>query len=381
MDNKILKWIGDYCSGSLDENDAKELRSWLNSSEDNRQLFYKAVSDIKVYNALSSVDKASGSYRDIIRKSDRKIRRNIRRRRIVASAAAVALLVMSATIMQIFESTERYQDDRILPGTTKAVLELADGTAIDLTQKNLGKIAAQYGEFSVDEQQSTILYNKINGNTKEPVSHSIIVPIGAEYHFSLPDGTKVWLNSNSRITYPNFFEGETRTVRLQGEAYFDVAKDGEHPFIVEFGKASLEVTGTRFSISAYPESFHAMATLEEGSANVSCNGGQVSLVPGMQAFIDKKQGTVSSHDVDIRLYTSWVKGVFEYENMKLSDIAVQLSRWYDVEFNFTTQTAKERRFTGVVIKYHDLNEALTLIRKTSGVEFIIEGRKITVMSQ
>jgi ferric-dicitrate binding protein FerR (iron transport regulator) len=374
MDEKLIDRAGAYCRGTLTESDAEELKAWLDSRAENRALFREAVSDLKVYGALSAVGKTAGSYRDLTIRM-----RRVKRRRVLVrlTAAATASAILLAAVVLMGDHATGGDADRIVPGTTRAILELADGHAIDLTQDNLAEVAARYGDFSVDERHGTIVYGAKHAD-REVMPHSITVPVGAEYRFTLSDGTRVWLNSDSRITYPSCFDGASRSVALQGEAFFDVAEDRAHPFVVEFGKARLEVTGTRFSISAYPELSLSTATLEEGGADVTYGGAQVSLTPGRQALIDKALESLASREVDTRLYTSWMDGVFEYENMKLSDIAVQLSRWYDVEFVFTARAAKESRFTGVVIKYQELNDALTLIEKTSDVGFVIDGRRITV---
>ena len=107
---------------------------------------------------------------------------------------------------------------------------------------------------------------------------------------------------------------------------------------------------------------------------------QVVLKPGYQAVVDQHSGVIKQRAVELSLYTSWVQGVFEYENMELNDIMIQLARWYDVQFTFSAPEYKERRFTGVVRKYEDLNDVLDMIEKTTNVKFIINGRNVTITS-
>ena len=123
-----------------------------------------------------------------------------------------------------------------------------------------------------------------------------------------------------------------------------------------------------------------MTTLVQGTVQVISGGNQVVLKPGYQAVVDQRSGTISQRAVELSLYTSWVRGVFEYENMELDDIVVQLARWYDVQFTFSASEYKKRRFTGVVRKYEDLNGVLDMIEKTTNVKFIINGRNVTITS-
>ena len=162
--------------------------------------------------------------------------------------------------------------------------------------------------------------------------------------------------------------------------YFDVQHDENKPFIVRVNDMSVRVLGTKFCISAYPENEGIMTTLVQGAVQVTSGDNQVVLKPGYQAVVDQCSGAISQRAVELSLYTSWVRGVFEYENMELDDIVVQLARWYDVQFTFSASEYKKRRFTGVVRKYEDLNGVLDMIEKTTNVKFIINGRNVTITS-
>lgn len=188
------------------------------------------------------------------------------------------------------------------------------------------------------------------------------------------------LNSSSRLTFPTRFTGDTREVLVEGEVYFEVQPDENKPFIVRVNDVSVRVLGTKFCISAYPENEGIMTTLVQGAVQVTSGDNQVVLKPGYQAVVDQRSGAISQRAVELSLYTSWVRGVFEYENMELNDIVVQLARWYDVQFSFSAPEYKERRFTGVVRKYEDLNDVLDMIEKTTNVKFIINGRNVTITS-
>lgn len=141
---------------------------------------------------------------------------------------------------------------------------------------------------------------------------------------------------------------------------------------------SIQVLGTKFNVSAYGESQQVLTTLVQGGVNVKYAGLQTELQPGFQAVTDIKAGTMDRREVEVGMYTSWTKGIFEYENMPLSDIAVQLSRWYDVRIIFAAPEFANRRFTGVVRKYDVLNDVLSIIEQTTDVCFIVNGKEIVV---
>ena len=260
---------------------------------------------------------------------------------------------------------------------------MADGIQVDLTQDNLQEVIGQYGATVLKDKKNELRYDNVEVNEgieEKPVFHTISAPVGGEYHFTLADGTMVWLNSSSRLTFPTRFTGDTREVLAEGEVYFDVQHDENKPFIVRVNDMSVRVLGTKFCISAYPENEGIMTTLVQGAVQVTSGDNQVVLKPGYQAVVDQRSGAISQRAVELSLYTSWVRGVFEYENMELDDIVVQLARWYDVQFTFSASEYKKRRFTGVVRKYEDLNGVLDMIEKTTNVKFIINGRNVTITS-
>ena len=313
-----------------------------------------------------------------------------RRRKLWIQVAAVASVMVLFALSFVFFYTPKSEEmspvlAKVHAGGTKATLIVADGIQVDLTQDNLQEVIGQYGATVVKdrEKENELRYDcvEISEEIEEkPVFHTISSPVGGEYHFTLADGTMVWLNSSSQLTFPTRFTGATREVIVEGEVYFEVEHDENKPFIVRVDDVSVRVLGTKFCISAYPENEGIMTTLVQGAVQVTSRDNRVVLKPGYQAVVDQYSGAIKQRAVELSLYTSWVQGVFEYENMKLNDIMVQLARWYDVQFTFSAPEYKERRFTGVVRKYEDLNDVLDMIEKTTNVKFIINGRNVTITS-
>ncbi|HJA15490.1 MAG TPA: DUF4974 domain-containing protein, partial [Candidatus Butyricimonas faecavium] len=375
---------GDYCSGTLDGEEERQLHEWMDESEENRQFFIEGVKMVREYQMVANSDKRAS---DSLKRVQEKIRIRGRRKlwiQITAAASVVLLFSLSYMFFYISESREDFSElMKVHAGGTKATLIVADGIQVDLTQDNLQEVIGQYGVTVMNDNENELRYDcvEINDETEEkPMFHTISAPVGGEYHFTLADGTMVWLNSSSQLTFPTRFTGSTREVIVEGEVYFEVQHDENRPFIVWVGDMNVQVLGTKFCISAYPENEGIMTTLVQGAVQVTSGDKQVVLQPGYQAVVDQHSGVIKQRAVELSLYTSWVQGVFEYENMELNDIMIQLARWYDVQFTFSAPEYKERRFTGVVRKYEDLDDVLDMIEKTTNVKFIVNGRNVTITS-
>ena len=354
MNDKIWQWIGDYCSGLLDESEEWKLRAWIDEAEENKRLFMEGVKMVREYQMVVRSGKdASNSLKHIREKIKAR-----KRRQLWIQITAVASVVILFALSFVFFYTPKSEEmspvlAKVHAGGTKATLIVADGIQVDLTQDNLQEVIGQYGATVLKDKKNELRYDNVEVNEgieEKPVFHTISAPVGGEYHFTLADGTMVWLNSSSRLTFPTRFTGDTREVLAEGEVYFDVQHDENKPFIVRVNDMSVRVLGTKFCISAYPENEGIMTTLVQGAVQVTSGDNQVVLKPGYQAVVDQRSGAISQRAVELSLYTSWVRGVFEYENMELDDIVVQLARWYDVQFTFSASEYKKRRFTGVVRK-------------------------------
>ena len=384
MNDKIWQWIGDYCSGLMDKSEEQELRAWMDEAEENKLFFMEGVKMVREYQVVTRSDKnASDSLKHVREKIKARGRRQLWSQ-ITAVASVVILFALSFAFFYMPElERESPVSAKVHAGGMKATLIVANGIQVDLMQDNLQDVVRQYGATVLEDKKNELRYDNVEVNEEieeKPVYHTISTPVGGEYHFTLADGTMVWLNSSSRLTFPTRFTGDAREVLVEGEVYFGVQHDESKPFIVRVNDVSVRVLGTEFCISAYPENEGVMTTLVRGAVQVTSGNNQVVLKPGYQAVVDQYSGAISQRAVELSLYTSWVRGIFEYENMELNDIMVQLARWYDVQFTFSASECKERRFTGVIRKYEDLNDVLDMIEKTTNVKFIINGKNVTITS-
>ena len=380
MDQFILEWIADYCTGRINAEEAGKLREWIDKASENRELFEQYLKTVKINRMVEGADwlDEERAWQELAGKIRRGRIKSFYRRLSLGAAVVIIFIGLGMAFWQRNKLPEQeVQLIQILPGSTKATLILANGSQIDLTRGDLKEVITTEALIENDSLLG-LQYNHIKLRDEQPVFHTVKVPVAGEYHFTLSDGTKVWMNSDSELRFPVNFTSNRREIFIKGEAYFEVEPDRERPFIVHANQVSIQVLGTKFNVSAYGESQQVLTTLVQGGVNVKYAGLQTELQPGFQAVTDIKAGTMDRREVEVGMYTSWTKGIFEYENMPLSDIAVQLSRWYDVRIIFAAPEFANRRFTGVVRKYDVLNDVLSIIEQTTDVCFIVNGKEIVV---
>lgn len=287
-------------------------------------------------------------------------------------------------------NTKRLQVD-VAPGGEKAVLKLADGTKIILDNAPNGNLAQQGNAQVVKLSNGQIVYN-LQGKPGQVMWNTMSTPAGGQYQVILPDGTKVWLNAASSITYPTVFVGNERSVKISGEVYFEVAKNKEKPFKVDVdGKSSVEVLGTIFNINSYVDEKSIKTTLLEGSIKVGAGGpyaSSVILKPGQQAMIaggassDRQPGTapkqaiVVSSDVDMDQTLAWKNGIFNFNGADLFAVMRQLERWYDIKVRYEGSVSNVI-FQGEMYRDANLSDVLEGLQKM-GVKFILEGKTLVV---
>ena len=175
----------------------------------------------------------------------------------------------------------------------------------------------------------------------------------------------------------NFEKGE-RVVELKGEAYFDVTKSKEWPFIVRTCRSSVKVLGTSFNVCSYEEDALEQVTLEQGGVEVKHHDETYLLHPGEQFELDTTNEEVEVKPVNVKLYTSGIDGMFRFHNMPLDLLTVKLERWYNVHFVFSNEVCKNYRFTGAIRKDVDFNEFIRLIERTTNVKFVINQKNIII---
>lgn len=273
------------------------------------------------------------------------------------------------------------QKHPIKPGTNTAILTLANGTNIALDKAGNG-VVAKAGNTAIRKMKNGLLAYTADDNKGTAVSdalNTITIPRGGQYTITLPDGTNVWLNSQSSLTFPVAFKGAERKVRLIGEAYFEVAKNKHIPFIVHTGNADVKVLGTHFNVKAYQEDNAVKTTLLEGSVSLSNSSSSALLIPGEQGVAEAAGGRITQKKVNINQVMAWKSGYFIFREDDIHDIMKQISRWYDVDVEYRGNLSNIK-FGGTYSKNKDITELLNGLELTGLVHFKIEGRRIIVMT-
>jgi len=298
----------------------------------------------------------------------------------VAVAASI-LLVLSTGAYFIFFNKEEQQIARTegikdiqAPTGTKATITLANGQTVSLDSVSNGTLAVQ-GDVKVNKNANgEIVYNGPSSGSgpNEVVYNTLSNPKGSQVvNITLADGSKVWLNTGSSLTYPVAFVGNDRKVSISGEAYFEVAHDPTKPFTVANGEMSVQVLGTHFNINAYDDENNIKVTLLEGSVKVN---NDVTIKPGQQAQISNTGIDVRA--VDVTGAIAWQRGILELNNTELPAIMRQISRWYDLDIVYEGKPRNEK-FGGGISKNVPLSSMLKLL-EANGVKFTLEGKTLKV---
>ncbi|XHR97035.1 FecR family protein [Mucilaginibacter sp. UC70_90] len=225
-------------------------------------------------------------------------------------------------------------------------------------------------------------FDKKNGEQAHegvPQINTITTPRGGQYQVILEDGTKVQLNAASSIKFPEYFTGANREIELNGEAYFEVAKDKAHPFIVKANSTRVQVLGTHFNINAYSDNPDITTTLLEGSVKMSKGAVAVMLLPGQQGAVNQNSSSIKVSRADVEANMAWTKGFFVFHDQSIVTIMKQVSRWYDVDIEYQDIQVQENEFGGTISKYKDIEELLDNIKLTGSIHYKIEGRRVIIM--
>ncbi len=364
--------------GGADEEERALLEAWLSESEEHRRLFDACRQEgyweeRQAEHRLFEVEK--GYRRFLTRKARLERRRSIKRWSAVAAGVCLAAGIALALFHREEPATEQVFPtvQQIAPGKSAATLTLADGRQIVLGDSVPSRVQEASSEIHI--QTHELNYSSQAG-TEAPVYNRVSTPRGGEYTIVLEDGTRVSLNAQSELRYPVAFNGKTREVQLMGEAYFEVAPDAEHPFIVKTEGMNIRVLGTTFNVCAYREG-KARTTLVEGKVKVRAGQQEHVLAPGQQ-LSRSRDGQVEVREVDVSNYTAWRNQRFVFEDYSLEEVLYQLERWYNVTFFIRNESARELRFTGDLPKYEHLDKVLEKLELVTYIRFVQEKDVITV---
>ncbi|MDN5288114.1 MAG: anti-FecI sigma factor, FecR [Mucilaginibacter sp.] len=300
--------------------------------------------------------------------------------RIIAAASVVFCLAIGSYFLlnkKVNPQIAQSHLHDIAPGSNKAILTLANGKKIILSGSQNGKLAQQGNAEITKTADGQIVYQAADESAGgAEVVNTTSTPRGGQYHVLLSDGTNVWLNAASSITYPTTFTGNNRTVEITGEVYFEVAHNPAKPFRVKSSNQLVEVLGTHFNINSYADEPASKTTLLEGSVNITVNNHARLLKPGEQAIVAQSNMTIAVTDPDQVI--GWKNGDFIFNDEDLQTVMRQVARWYDVDVIYKN-TAGYKKFFGTISRTKKLSEILKALEMNQNVHFKIEGRRIEVM--
>jgi transmembrane sensor len=298
-------------------------------------------------------------------------------------AAAAAILLISALALFFYLSPKNtpasaLASQDIKPGANKALLTLADGRKISLTDAMNGEVAQQAGVRITKNSDGQLVYQAAVDakSNAENEYNTIEAPKGGQWQVILPDGSKVFLNALSSLKYPVRFSKRERRVELNGEAYFEISHNKNLPFRVATKGQTVEVLGTHFNIMAYQNDQAVKTTLLTGSVRVANASESLILKPGEQSqLVQDKMKVVQG--VDLEDVMAWKNGYFKFDE-NLADVMAKVSRWYDVEVDYQLQPDPVFKYKGEISRNKNLSEILNMLEYTGNVHFKIEGRRVIV---
>lgn len=304
------------------------------------------------------------------------------KKKLAYAAAAVLLLFAGGTYWYQQQQPSLPANNEVVkeirPGGARAVLQLADGSTIELDSVANGTLAQQGNTSIIKLNTGQLSYNAGASNKHaEPSWNTLHTPRGGQYTLVLPDGTKALLNAASSLRFPTAFTGKERNVEMTGEVYFEVAKNTQQPFTISVNDMHITVLGTQFNVMAYPDEYNTRTTLVEGAVMVAKGAAVKQLLPGQQALLTRGDNVFDIRTVDIEQEVAWKDGRFVF-NDNIQGIMRQIARWYDVSVEYEGNISN-KAFIGDVSRTERVEEVLKMLELTGKIHFKIENRKIVVM--
>lgn len=382
--DRIAYLIAGHIQETLSPEERIELDDWVTQSDENLELFEKLTDEDNIDIGIHKYLQAEQFKAQALKGIQEKIRK--KRKVKIWSYIAVFSIVVVVTSMYLFRSQSKELKDEVrplqgsnkndaAPGNDKAVLTLANGRTIILDSTAPIALATE-GDVVINRKAGLVSYS--GSSNKENIDH-LSVPRGGQYAIQLSDGTKVWLNAESTLKFPESFNGDSREVNLSGEGYFEVAKDANRPFIVTTTlknglRQKITVLGTHFNVNAYEDEGKIFTTLQQGSVKVEMEGDTKILKPGEQAIVSRKVDVI---DVDANESIAWKEGKFLFHDATIQTISGQIKRWYDVDVEYQGGEVTQH-FNLSMPRNLPLSMLLDGLTRTHQVQFHLENRKLII---
>lgn len=364
---RIAKFLASLFTHSAIPEEEKAYREWINENPEHQKLAKRILNE-ETYEKNTQLIKSFSSQKawDRIypRLGGEKASGFLSWRKSLKYAALILLLIIPASYL-IYNWVAGETISDITPGTHGGELTLSNGNTFNLFDNALPEGAAEI--FIIDSKGINYQTPANKPKVKE-IKNTLRTLHGMECHIVLSDGTKVHLNAESQLTYPICFNNKERIVQVEGEAYFDVAPDKAHPFIVQTPHTSIRVTGTSFNVRAYADEGVESTTLVSGAVKINNENEDYELLPNQHFLYDKnsQKGIVSN--VNAELYTSWESGSFIFINIPLENVMSYLSKWYGFKYTFEDDAAKQVKIGAYLNRYANMNPIIDMIMELNMVD-------------
>lgn len=373
-------------TGTISEPERMELQDWIDASPENKLQFEQLTDPVRMKYFLEFDEKMQNKMHGQASKP-KVITLRVWQR---YAAASVLVLITLGIGMQWFKAQRNGKDNSqehqaasdVAPGKFNALLTLSDGRKIVLDSAGSGLLAKQ--ENTSIYNDDGLAYNSERNENTEVVYNTLETSTGQTYTLKLSDGTKVWLNSKSAITFPVSFNSAERKIEMKGEVYFEVTKDTKRPFVAKIldekkRDVEIRVLGTHFNINAYDDEPTLKTTLLEGSIRFvqSVNNKSKLLMPLQQAALDQNGNLTVFSNVNTEAAVSWKDQTFFFQDNDVKSVMRELSRWYGIEVVYEGELNKAVTISGMVSKKRNLSEVLKALEQVN-VHFTIERNRLTV---
>lgn len=300
--------------------------------------------------------------------------------------SAAAAVIMISTISVIYQKDQKPQRNQInvivndiAPGKNMATLILDNGKKIVLSAAGKGQLATEAGIMITKSADGQVIYSIQHQDSGAGAHiHTLCTAEGETYRLRLPDQSEVWLNASSSIKFPASFTGHSsREVEITGEAYFEIAKDKKHPFIVRSGQQQAEVLGTHFNINSYADRNNTTTTLLEGSLRISNTKNEEQIIkPGEQSVVTAGH-QIAVTPADLKDVMAWKNGYFRFRDETIEEVMKKIMRWYNIDVTYQGKVSNEK-FSGNISRNKNISEVLNMLSYSNAIKFKVEGRRVTI---
>ncbi len=380
ISEKNQKLITLYLTRQATLSERNELELWLEDDK-NYMIFKSYIKSNYLIDLNMDMFDSSDSKQQFLNliNRDKKV---YRLRKFTKITKYAAILVIFLSLGYLLKTGYFSQEPQIVVPENSITLQKENGEIEIINEDGMSQIFDAGGNVVGEQKGSQLVYGN-SSEIEELVYNTLTVPFGKRFQLKLSDGTNVHLNAGSSLRYPiKFISVNQRQVFLTGEAFFDVSSDPDHPFVVNADKLNVEVLGTEFNVSAYPEDTHTEVVLVEGSVGLYTNGGTmddaVTIKPGVKASLKKGYDDIITENVDVSIYTLWIEGGLVFRNMSFENIVRKLERRYNMNIIINSEKLKKEVFNATFKEELPIEKVLGAFDKSYGVKYVIKNNAIFI---